>query len=270
MLTDDQQAAYDRDGHLVVQGAIPKAACERMCERLWDALESEHGMRRDSPETWTQATPRGLQKLCKADAFAEIASPDFLAATSDLIGDGTWDPPRHWGGPLASFPVPGPWNVPARTWHLDYPVRGRHGPRFAVKALCLLAPLEPRGGGTLLLEGSHHLTTRLAESAPPGDAGHSTDVRKKLARKHAWFGDLVSKDDGSDRVQRFMATGAEIDGVRLRVVEFTGDAGDVVFFHPWLFHNASPNCRDAPRMMVGQNLPTRAGLRVYTKGGPAE
>ena len=270
MLSDEQQAAYDRDGYLVVRGAIPAGACERMCDRLWEALGETHGIRRDVPETWTRAMPRGLQKLCKADAFEEIASPAFLAAVDDLIGEGTWDPPSHWGGPLATFPTPGPWDVPARMWHLDYPARGRHDPRFAVKALCLLAPLEPRGGGTLLLGGSHHLTTRLAEAAPPGDAGHSTDVRKRLAGEHAWFGDLVSKGDRSDRVQRFMVDGTEVDGVRLRVVEFIGDAGDVVFFHPWLFHNGSPNCRETPRLMAGQNLPTRSGRMISERPGTRE
>ena len=269
MLSDKQQAAYDRDGYLVVRGAISAGACERMCNRLWKALGETHGIRRDAPETWTRVMPRGLQKLSNADAFAEIASPAFLAVVDDLIGPGTWDPPRHWGGLLATFPTPGPWDVPAGGWHLDHPARGRHGPRFAVKALCLLARLEPRGGGTLLLERSHHVTTRLAENGPPGDAGHSTDVRRKLAREHPWFGELVSKKDTSDRVQRFMVDGTEVGGMRLRVVEFIGDAGDVVFFHPWLFHNASPNCREAPRLMAGQTLRTRAGLKVFTREGSA-
>ncbi len=265
MLTEEQQASYDRDGYLIVCSAIPTDACERMCDRLWEALTEAHGIRRNDKESWTRTMPRGLQKPGKADAFAEMASTNFLAAVDDLIGAGTWDPPRHWGGPLAIFPRPGPWDVPAGAWHLDYPVRGHPGPRFAVKALCLLAPLEAQGGGTLLLEGSHHLNARLAATASAGDAGHSTDVRRRLARGHAWFRSLVSKEDTSDRVQRFMVERGEIDGVHLRVVEFTGYAGDVLFFHPWLFHNASPNCRKTPRLMVGQNLPTRAGLSIYQR-----
>jgi len=59
--------------------------------------------------------------------------------------------------------------------------------------------------------------------------------------------------------------GAELEGVPLRVVEFTGEAGDVLFFHPWLFHNASPNCRARPRLALGQTLPTRAGLKIYER-----
>jgi hypothetical protein len=265
VLTRAQQRDYDRNGFLVLRGAISGAACRRMVDRLWEALAERHGIRRDAPETWAPATPRGLQKACRADAFVEIASSDFRGAVDDLIGEGTWDPPRHWGGPLVTFPTPEPWDVPARMWHLDYPVRGRHGARFAVKALCLLDRLEPRGGGTLLLEGSHHLMTRVAAAAAPGDAGHSGDVLRRLARKHAWLARLVSRTDGPHRPARFMDRGSEIDGVRLRVVEFTGNAGDVVFFHPWVLHNASPNCRTTPRLMVGQNLTTRTGLAIYAR-----
>ncbi len=71
MLTEEQQASYDRDGYLIVCGAIPTDACERMCDRLWEALTEAHGIRRDDEESWTRAMPRGLQKPCKADAFAE-------------------------------------------------------------------------------------------------------------------------------------------------------------------------------------------------------
>jgi hypothetical protein len=266
MLSAEQQASYDRDGYLLLRCAVPADACERMVDRLWEALGRNHGIRRDARESWTRALPRGFQKLCKADAFAEVASPTFVAGVDALVGEDTWDAPRHWGQPLVTFPTPGPWEVPARMWYLDYPVRGRFGPRFALKALCLLAPLEPRGGGTLLLEGSHQLATRLAEAAAPGHAGHSNEVRKQLAREHVWLRQLFSRDDRSDRVQRFMVEGSEIDGVRLRVVELTGEAGDALFFHPWLFHNFSPNCRDTPRMMLGQNVTTRAGLAIY---GPA-
>ena len=265
MLTEQQRDAYDRDGYVVLPGLVPNRPCERMCERVWAALEAVHGIRPGEPDTWTHPMPRGLQELTKSGGLAEIASQDFLTVVDDLLGPGTWDTPPHWGGPLPNFPTRRPWNVPFRMWHLDYPVRGNLGSRFAAKALCLLAPLEARGGGTLLVAGSHHLCQRLALSAVGGDAGGSADVKKRLAAQHPWFGDLVTRNDQPDRIERYMVEGATIDDIPLRVVEFTGAAGDVLLFHPWLFHNSSPNCSDAPRMMVGQNLTTRAGLSIYTK-----
>jgi hypothetical protein len=267
VLTKPQLEAYEHDGYVVLPGLVAERACERMCERVWDALETVHGIRQGEPDTWTKEMPRGLQDLCKSDGLAEIASPDFLAAANDLIGPDTWDHPAHWGGPLPNFPSRGPWNVPFRMWHLDYPVRGRHGPRFATKALCMLAPIAAQGGGTLLMEGSHRLCARIAERSAGGDAGSSGDVRKRLAAEHEWFASLVSAGDPEERIRRFMLDGTEIEGIHLRLVEFEGKAGDVVFFHPWLFHNSSPNTGDAPRMLVGQNLVTRKGLSIYAKGG---
>lgn len=267
MLTSQQLTAYDRDGYVVVPGLVAGQACERMCARIWDALETVHGIRQGEPDTWTQPMPRGLQDLCKSDGLAELAAPAFLEAVDDLLGAGQWDPPAHWGGPLPNFPSRSPWNVPCRMWHLDYPVRGNYGPRFATKALCAVAPINPHGGGTLLIEGSHRLCQLLADDAAGGNAGSSSEIRKSLAAKSDWFASLMSAGDPAERIQRFIVEGTEIDGLRLRVVEFSADAGDVVFFHPWLFHNSSPNSSDAPRMQLGQNLTTHTGLSIYAKGG---
>lgn len=267
MLTSQQLAAYDRDGYVVVPGLVAEQACERMCARIWDALEAVHGIRQGEPDTWTQSMPRGLQDLCKSDGLAELAAPAFLEAVDDLLGAGQWDAPAHWGGPLPNFPSRSPWNVPFRMWHLDYPVRGNYGTRFATKAICALAPIVPQGGGTVLIERSHRLCQLRAEAAPGGNVGGSSEIRKQLAAESDWFDALMSAGDPAERIQRFMVDGIEIDGTRLRVVEFSANPGDVLFFHPWLFHNSSPNCSDAARMQVGQNLTTRAGLSIYAKGG---
>ncbi len=72
---------------------------------------------------------------------------------------------------------------------------------------------------------------------------------------------MVSHDLGADdRVRRFMAEGAEIEGVRLRVVELTGRPGEAVVMHPWLMHAAAPNCRDAARVMLSQTVVPRPAL----------
>ena len=145
-------------------------------------------------------------------------------------------------------------------WHLDYPVRGPRPGDWAVKMLCLLSPLAPRGGGTLLLSGSHRLVGELAAA---GHRGGSADVRTELARRHEWLRALLSRTEGIDRVRRFMEEGALIDGVPVRVVELTGSTGDVVLFHPWLLHTVAPNRRREPRLLVGQNFTARDALSIY-------
>ena len=47
-----------------------------------------------------------------------------------------------------------------------------------------------------------------------------------------------------------MNDGTIIDGVPLRVVELTGDPGDVILMHSDTFHAAAPNRLTEPRMML--------------------
>ena len=263
MLGPAQTESWRRDGFLVARGLVPAAVCEATCDALWRALGTAHGIRQDAPDTWRDVMPRGLARHFRPEDAADLGSTPLPGLIDDLLGRGNWDPSRAWAQPLPVFPTKDEWDVPAKMWHLDYPVRGMTEPLFAVKMLCLLAPLEPRGGGTLLLAGSH---TLLARRAAIGRGGNSSDVRRHLCAEDPWLKALMSPDGSADeRVQRFMVEGAVVDGVALRVVEFSGAAGDAVLFHPWLLHNVSPNCRETPRMMVGQNFTTREGLRIYQR-----
>lgn len=261
MLTESQRESYRQNGFLRVPAFVPADACALIREALWRALTAAHGIRQDDPGTWDQTMPRRLGKHFRPDHGEALGSAAMIELIDAVLGPGNWHRPTSWAQPLPLFPSNAPWEVPGRMWHLDYPVRAGPGPHFAVKVLCLLAPVEPRGGGTLLLAGSHRLIERLAAS---GFTGSSTRVRKRLSADHPWLRELMSRDHHEpDRTRRFMADGTVIDGVPLRVVEFSGGTGDVVLFHPWLLHNVSPNCRQTPRLMVGQNINTAAGERLY-------
>ena len=52
-------------------------------------------------------------------------------------------------------------------------------------------------------------------------------------------------------------------GGDLRVVELTGEPGDMVFCHPLLIHSPSQNCRPTPRMVrIKQQLMGREARRL--------
>jgi len=59
-----------------------------------------------------------------------------------------------------------------------------------------------------------------------------------------------------------MVDGDEIDGVRVRVAELTGEAGDVTVMLPWTMHNFSMNCSPEPRLMVTHTV-LRNDQRFY-------
>ena len=74
-------------------------------------------------------------------------------------------------------------------------------------------------------------------------------VRASLAA-HPWLRGLWEPGDGGDRTQRYLSGGTVVAGVPLRVVEVTGEPGDVILMHCDCFHAAAPNRLTEPRMML--------------------
>jgi hypothetical protein len=264
MLAPAQRAEFERLGFTRLRGAFGERDAALMCDRIWAALAERHGIRRDDRTTWTVAIPRHLQSLPRSGAFDAIGSPVLTGAIDDLLGAGAWKVPRRWGQALVTFPARGlRWDVPDAIWHMDWPGRGPAEPLFGVKVLAYPATVLPGGGGTVIIAGSHRLVARRVEECAGENAGGSAKVRGFLMRQVPWFRALDSRAEKADRIERFMSRGTTVDGVELRVVELTGEPGDVILFHPWMFHAPAANCRDEPRLVISENLNTAAGLALY-------
>ncbi len=248
------QTAFARQGYARLSAAIDATATQAMRQRLWDFLSQQHGAQPDQPETWTPTRPGGFQDLSQSGAFNALASPTLEAALDQLLGQGAWQRPKHWGMPLVTFPEASvEWRVPHQHWHLDFAPRRTCDSLPGLRLLAFLAPVMPHGGGTLLIEGSHTLVERTVASGNSG--GHSAHVRRTLARSNAWLRELWSANAANaDRERRFMVEGAVVDGIPLRVVELTGAPGDIIVMHPWMLHAAAPNCDSAPRMMLSHSV----------------
>ncbi|MFI6393292.1 hypothetical protein [Nonomuraea sp. NPDC050540] len=221
-----------------------------MARALWSELARKHGIFRERPGTWTIAEPRGLGALRKAGAFDRLASPAVVAAIDALLGRADWPQPFSWGDPLVTFPTPGVWDVPLGGWHIDFPARGA----LLLKWLGYLAPVEPAGGGTVVLAGSHRLVANFLRRAGEAELGRSPTVRDAILNAHPWLDGIRRPGPATERVARFVERGARISGIPVRVVELTGEPGDVVFMHPHLLHAPSPNHAATPRLMVTGGL----------------
>jgi hypothetical protein len=83
----------------------------------------------------------------------------------------------------------------------------------------------------------------------------------------ACFGEVqpCGDDPNPRRNAYFMDADHDLDGIPVRVVELTGEPGDVVLAHPWLLHHAAPNTASYPRMMRGKNLHCRAANWATTR-----
>jgi hypothetical protein len=270
MFSDDQDAEFRRTGLVRLPGAVPATDAGAMVDRIWEHLHRSHRVVRDRPETWTVPTPSGLRGVAALPEFHALGSAAIRTAVDHLLGTGRWEPPRRWGRLLVTFPATAAeWDLPqGGAWHNDFvPPRQTAGLR-AVQLFVLLDDLPPRGGGTLVLTGSHHLVTRYI--ADSGVAPHPRRLRHVLGQE-PWLRDLWEPSQRSSpeqRIRRFMTDGTRTAGVDLRVVELTGRAGDAFVMHCDTFHAAAPNCHDRPRMMA-TTLVLRTDDRSRSTGAPA-
>lgn len=252
MLTLEQCDELSRRGVTYLRAVISPDEAGAIEDRIW-AFFARRGIDRRDRTTWPPGgLMSGVQGLRQAGVFAPFSNARLFAVVDQLLGAGTWTKPRQEGQALVSFPEPGPWEIPHKTWHFDLPAKGPTDCFHAVRAFGYAATVQPRGGATLLVEGSPALVRRMVEQAPNHNAGQSADVRRRLAARSPWFKALTSA--GGDRIAQFMVDGDDIDGVHVRVIEATGDAGDVCIMHPWMLHNIAKNCAERPRMMMTQTF----------------
>ncbi len=226
-----------------------------MQDAVWEVLGRVHGIRRDDRDTWTVARPSRLDSVAERPAFDAIAGAALCGAIDALLGAGAWAVPRRWGALLVTFPGgQRPWSLPSALWHADFIFSLPAKPLPGVKVFVYLADQAARGGGTLLLAGSHRLAERFAATRTAAQRADTRRMRVAFFASHAWLRELVDPNAGGDRVARFMHDGAELDGVRLRVVDPEVQAGEVILTHPWLMHCGSSNRAALPRMMRAMDI----------------
>lgn len=251
LLTPERREAFADRGLLHIPQAIPRKAAEAMAETLWRDLERRYGVRRRDRATWRTERPSDFKALSRSGAFKAMATPEVRGLLDDLIGRDRWLQPPAWGQPLVCFPQDhGRWDVPNQNWHLDLPADAQRFTTVKGRFFLVLAPLAPRGGGTLVAEGSHRLVRALADRG--GDQLSSSAMRKHLKAEHRWFGDLMSPTRNLDRVDRFMAAPTAVNGVPLKVTEITGEPGDLWLMDPAALHTLAPNVLDTPRLVLAQ------------------
>jgi hypothetical protein len=254
MLTASQRAEFEGKGFVRVPGAFSREQAAAMEARVWRWLERKYGVSQSDPATWRDVAPTGLQGLKRQGIFDPIGSEVTCGALDALLGPGGWQRPRDWGGFLVNFPGAGPWRVPSRVWHTDFgfcaPLERPHG----ALVLSFLSDVPRGAGGTLAVEGSPRVIRRFLAEHPRAVQAKMKNVRLALCDSDAWFRTLTSPDADPARSERLMETGAVIGGVPVRVVELSGEAGDLVIGHPWLLHAGAPNCGTQPRMMRVQRI----------------
>ena len=266
-LSPAELAAFDRDGYVRLPAAFAREAALAMQSEWWTELTAVCGARRDDPATWRRSQ-LDLKGPKRAASQRAIETGRIKGALDALLGADAWDWPKDWGRPIVTFPSGAPldaWDVP-QGWHWD----GRSDwnvPRVTTLFIvaCVGEMLE-KGGATVVVAGSHCVVVERYHELPPDRrALGETWRRDRLLRDHPWFARLSGHAPGpADRIDAFMAADRP-----LRVVELTGEPGDVYVCHPLLIHAQAPNCRDRPRMVriKQQFLSREAQRRVKLEAG---
>jgi ectoine hydroxylase-related dioxygenase (phytanoyl-CoA dioxygenase family) len=254
MATDAATAFFMKWGYLHVPGAFEESGSLRMQEWMWRRMHQVHSIERDNPATWNVAWPAThVTEQQSGLSPARMATSAFRSAADALLGASAWRLHQEWSGALISFPKRDStaWTIVADGWHWDAEDLAAHFD--ALQSLFIFAVfshIEPQGGGTLLLAGSHHLLQRFFTALTSAQqAAKRKALREQFHRSSPYLAALTGKAafDG-DRIAHFM-TESDDNGVAVRVIEVTGQPGDAFICHPSLLHAVSMNCRTVPRLM---------------------
>lgn len=252
-LSELELAQYARDGVLRLAGAVAPESVSLLAAEVWRRLRIGHGIYPDRPDTWR--APHPAQLGANDDKLAAMASPRLRAVFDTILGPGEWIEPSRWGLPMVTLPgFTREWILPHKGWHLDN--QAVASPPPSVRVFVLLADLEPGGGGTGFIAGSHRILRALAEEL--GRPLRANEARGLLAERSAWFKALFTRSEGANRRPQFMQQAQEAAGVPVQVGEMTGRAGDAYLMDPLLLHATLPNASARPRLMVMDWVRARA------------
>jgi hypothetical protein len=245
---------FQRDGVVRLDAAFTAEQAGAIRDTVWNHVERRSEIRRSDPATWTKHLQISFKALKGKAVFAPlIANPSVEIALDAIFGPSGWLPPRTPGAQiLLTLPRPGPWVLP-NGWHMDCGFEQPTWPVFAVKLFAFFDEVEPEGGGTLLLPGSHRLVERYAKTLPPGTGGNGV-TWGRFMKQDGFLNELRRGGTAETPNRHLLNVDHDVDGIPVRAVELTGNPGDVVITHLHVFHTAAPNVGRRPRQMLGSGI----------------
>ena len=247
-LTPQQIADFDHRGLLRLPGLLAADRVARARDYVLSRLERA-GLWRDGEwrlderprPQWPDSGVKSSKAIGNRHPAVEglIAEPALLAVVDALLEGQAFDR-EIYKRPQVMVTLPNidAWTVPTG-WHVDTP-RLASGRRPGVQLFTFLDRVEPAGGGTLVVAGSHWLFNE-------GRVIHAEDLRRRLGQED--FFRVLFADDAGDRAPLLDHTGV-VGDASLEVVELTGAPGDVYLIDLRLVHTAAPNAHERPRLMA--------------------
>lgn len=218
-----QTDCFADHGYVRLEGFHPRKRMMAVRQKLLDELK------RVSEGKGMPASVRGLpvfQQIGKLSSLVRLPGLHESLVTQALLAEVT----RLAGRMpkvvqdvelLLSPPRQGAWTLQGLNWHVDVAAKPP-GRLPGIQAFFLIDDVAGGGGGTLALAGSHRVD--------------------------------MQPDGASSRLRRILRTAEdlerELDGLKVRVVEMSGRAGDVFLMDMRLLHTPSVNSAQHVRMMA--------------------
>ena len=262
MLSAEQKTLFEEDGIIKLPDFLPMAVVEPAVKSAFEVF-AEAGIWAENqwlldhlPPTNQPAAGSDLVKGTKnLRATRNLVTPGVLELMKALSNGEELNQFNDKMQLLFTRPNATSWTVPATIWHLDTP-RLPSGSRPGVQMFTFLNQVEPSGGGTLVVAGSHRLLN-------DNTFIRSKDVKKRLKTK-PFFKDLLNKHC-PDREQ-LMARREVVEDIPLRIVEMTGQPGDIYLTDLRILHTLANNALKVPRVMATQRFFTETGWSEMMEG----
>lgn len=254
MNKDEIRREFEDTGVIRLKQAFTATEAGAMRDAVWGYAAKKNDLRIDDRRTWPHGFVgvgwKGLRRSAVFDPF--INNPALTGTLEVIFGEGGWTPPRAGSQLLVTFPESGPWTLP-NNWHMDCGFERATWPTFAVKLFGFFDTVDPEGGGTMILPGSHRVVERYRDTIPPGTGAGKVNW-EPFMRHHPWLAELMRGAQRADHGRPLVGQRTEIDGVPIEVEEMTGEPGDIVLTHLHVFHSAAPNTTGRPRQMMGKEI----------------
>ncbi|MGG6237803.1 phytanoyl-CoA dioxygenase family protein [Nodosilinea sp. AN01ver1] len=222
-MTPEQKSSFQTKGYLRLKGALSKRQVRPIKEhilaelsrlKIWSSGKNLSASIKQMPAFQQIAKLSGL--VNHHDLQSKVITPDTLALINSLA-NGKLAPAQSQL--LISLPHQGDWTLNGLNWHTDISSHQQRIP--GIQAFILIDDVNPHGGATLALAGSHLLSNR----------GESRRNIREVLR------------NGSDME-------IELGRSNLSIVEMSGQAGDVYLMDMRLLHTPSINSSKTIRMMA--------------------
>jgi len=221
VLSQEEIQHFIENGYLLAREVFSRELAGKINLMVWEKLIEKP----DDPSSWNKPLV-WLREIFKNEIVDQIHTKRYYDAIDDLCGEGRWF--AHTGAGVWPILFPGfsnSWHMPEENWHIEGNWFHHHlnSSEQGLVGLQLFTDIEPGGGGTGIRVGSHHYTAHiLSEAEPDGLDEHELCRRVIPATKH------------------------------LPSVEITGNAGDIIFIHPFTLHGSSTNLSKRVRIAANK------------------